>query len=276
MATLMTDEQKSIYPDNVFHARDIAPEALILKMTTSGGSVEGDAPVVRVPYVSDLPEVHVVDEGEGVTGSEPAYDEKLIGTQKLMLISRMTREASTHSVASSLLASSMGSAVTRKANQVFLNGMANSSDSRTTAGIVDLAGTTATAALTSLDPLIDLITELETEGATPSDMVTDPATWATIMKLKAGDGSNLPLVGAPAQTTQRTLFGCTVHVTPDVPANTLLVADRRALISVTGTVQVAVSDDVFFNSDTIARRLIWRIGWDAVHPERLGKLTITA
>lgn len=274
--TINTNELKSIFPDSTFIASDVAPEALILKVTTHGGAIEGDAPVVRVPYVSDLPDVYVLDEGEAGQVSEPVFDEILINTQKLMLLSKMSREASLHNVSANLLAQSMGTALTRKANQSFLNGMTNKAETNTTAGLVDLAGSTATADLVSLDPVIDLMTTIETAGGHPTDIITDPETWATIRKLKAATGSNMPLIGTAAQNLERNLFGCNVYVSSDMPADTLLVADRRAVISVTGGVELTTSSDVFFDSDTIARRLVWRIGWDIVHPERVGKLTIPA
>lgn len=272
--TIITDDKKSLYPDGTFVPHEVAPNSLILKITTQAGQIEGDAPFMRVPFVSDLPDAYVVDEGKPGQYSEPTFDEKLIETHKLIILSRQSREAASHQISATLLANSMGKAMTRKADNLFINGIANEEGTRTNEGLVDIAGTTATATLDTLDPIIDLITQIETKGGTPSDIVTDPQTWASILKLKASDGSNVPLLGSVGQVADRHLFNCRVHISPDMPAGTLIVLDKQTLLSVTGGIETAISDAVFFDADTIARRLTWRIGWGAVHPERIGKLTI--
>jgi HK97 family phage major capsid protein len=267
--TLVTDNNKGIYPDATFVPGEVIPEALILNLGTPAGTVEGDAPVVRVPYVAEDPTTEYVAEAEEGTFSEPDLDELTISTKKLMTLSRSSREASLSNVSAQLLASSMGRSMIRKANASFINdteptrlGLAN------TEGITTLGHTGA-----NLDMIIEAMTGIEVSGGQATDIVTDPLTWASLMKLKAGEGSNVPLIGNPGQVNERSLFNCAVHVSPDVAQGTLLVVDSNTVLTVTGQLETAISSDVYFTSDRIVRRLTWRIGWKVADPNKIVKIT---
>lgn len=54
------------------------------------------------------------------------------------------------------------------------------------------------------------------------------------------------------------------------------VLDKSAVVSAVGAVQVATSEHVNFKTDGIALRATWRIGWNLVHADRIGKFTVTA
>ncbi len=54
------------------------------------------------------------------------------------------------------------------------------------------------------------------------------------------------------------------------------IVDRTAIVSAVGPVEVSQSEHVYFASDSIALRCTWRFGANAVHPNRLGKFTVTA
>ncbi len=72
------------------------------------------------------------------------------------------------------------------------------------------------------------------------------------------------------------LLDLPVVVTPSMTANSGLVLDESAIAAAYGSIQVATSDQVYFTSDNIAVRCTWRIGWNLVHPDRIGKFTVTA
>lgn len=59
-----------------------------------------------------------------------------------------------------------------------------------------------------------------------------------------------------------------------MPAGGLIVLDQRAVVSAVGEVQLATSDQRFFESDSIAVRVTWRIGWAVMSPARIRRLTI--
>lgn len=266
--TLVTDNNKGIYPDAVFVPGEVIPEALILNLGTPAGTVEGDAPVVRVPYVAEDATAHYVAEAEEGTFSEPELDELEISTKKLMTLSRSSREASLSNVSAQLLATSMGRAMTRRANQSFIN-------DTSPVGLANTPGITTLGSIgTNLDVLIEAITGIEVAGGQATDIVTDPRTWANLMKLKAGEGSNVPLIGNPGQVNDRSLFNCAVHVSPDVAEGTLLVVDSSAVLTVAGPLETAISGDVYFTSDRVVRRLTWRIGWQVADPNKIVKIEL--
>ena len=57
MATQLTNNLKSLYPDQVFVYAEAVPDALIANplVATVAGEIEGDAPRVRVPYIKTDP-----------------------------------------------------------------------------------------------------------------------------------------------------------------------------------------------------------------------------
>ena len=57
-------------------------------------------------------------------------------------------------------------------------------------------------------------------------------------------------------------------------ANTVLVVDS-AVLSAYGQVQVAVSEDAYFTSDSVGVRATWRFGQKIVDIARVVKLTVT-
>ncbi|MGN6693755.1 MAG: hypothetical protein ACTHN0_06220 [Aquihabitans sp.] len=66
-----------------------------------------------------------------------------------------------------------------------------------------------------------------------------------------------------------------VIVNPQMPAGNLLVLDKSQVIAAVGPVRLATSGDVYFSSDSLARRVTWRIGWGVVRPDRIAKVTVT-
>ena len=71
-------------------------------------------------------------------------------------------------------------------------------------------------------------------------------------------------------------MGIPVRVTAALAEGTGLVVDRTAIVSATSTVNVASSEHAAFDSDSIMLRATWRIGWAAVHADRIGSFMVTA
>ena len=69
---------KAWSPDVTGVAPDIAvPDALILKTSTVAGSIEGDAPAVRVQYIDDAT-AGFVAEGAALPEADPNLSEALV------------------------------------------------------------------------------------------------------------------------------------------------------------------------------------------------------
>lgn len=262
---------KGLFPDQTFVARDVVPDALIYSLATVAGNVEGDEPALRVPYVTEDPDVGFVPEGAEIDVDNPELDEILIQTGKLAVITKMSNEAARYADAANIVADSLSRAVTVKANTALLGNTANPTGLLNVAGIHD-GGTLAGG---NLDALADALTAVEVAGGTATHITMDPASWGVLRTLKQSDGSAMPLLGAPADQTDRRLFGVNVIVTPAMPAGTVLVSDFREIVAAVGPLRLAQSTDPYFTSDSVARRVTWRMGWGVVHPSRLAKVTVT-
>lgn len=271
MATTTPTGPKGLYPDQTFVAADVVPDALVYQLATVAGNIEGDEPALRVPFVAEDPAAGFVPEGNEITPEDPDLDEILVNTGKIAVLTRMSNEAARYPDAADLVATSLSRAVTVKANTALLGNTANPTGLLNVTGIHD-GGTLAG---DNLDALANAITAVEVAGGTVTDITMDPASWGVLRNLKTQEGSALPLLGAPADQADRRLFGVPVTVTPQMATGTVLVSDRTTIVAAVGPLRLAQSDDHYFDSDSIARRVTWRIGWGVVHPTRLARVGVT-
>jgi HK97 family phage major capsid protein len=269
MATL-TNTSKGFYNDQVFEAADVVPESLIMQsdVVTVTGAPQGDAPQVRIPYVSADPSVGFVAEGADIPESDPALSEILVSTRKLALLAPQSNESYSYSGAAASVSTSMQRAITLKADNILLNSPSDP------AGLWNASGITDGGAVTdSFDPFIDAIAGIEANSGEATSIIIHPKSWAVLGKLKYTDG--VMQLGSPAQQASRTLFGLPVHVTASITEGHALVVDSREIIAAVGSIELTSSSDAAFTSDSIMHRITWRIGWNVIHANRLAKLTIT-
>lgn len=266
-------------PDvHTFAPADVIGDALVLSTSTVSGRVEGDEPMLRVAYVSD-DDAQFVAEGAPIDEANPALSEVTVATGKVATLVRLSREQYVQQQTAGLLSDSLRRAVVKKADTAYLTQPAPTSPAVTPpAGILLDTGIEAAAANidTDLDPLVDLVAALETNGATPSGILLAPDTWAALRKIKTATGSAATLLGAGTQDAAMSLLGLPVRVHSAVPAGTGVVYDRSAIVSAVGDLQLAVSTDAYFASDSIAVRCTFRFGAALVRPDRVGTFSIAA
>ncbi len=277
----------------VFDAAEVMPEALINQITTFTVPVEGDNPVIRVPYAVEDPEPTFVPEGHEIPWDSGNYQDMLITTKKLAVLKGVSREAIDANHFTKVLQDSMSRAMVTKANTLLLQssgaalpgdtsgmpapvGLINSAGYKVTETesepqkILDMGEMTAK----NLDLLTDAITAVSENGASPSHIVMDPKSWGALQKLKTQDNAAALLLGSPAAQTEKALFGVPVIVSPQMAENKILVLDKNNILSSYGGVKVEQSDQVLFNSDSIAYRLTWRMGWAVIRHDRMAKITV--
>jgi HK97 family phage major capsid protein len=138
-----------------------------------------------------------------------------------------------------------------------------------TPGIVDGGHTVA-----DLDPIIDLIAELEANLSVPTHIVTGPLGWAELRKLKIGTAFNSTLLGAGTEDAVPLLLGLPVIVTKAITDESGLVVDRRAIAAASSAILVNTSMDRYFEMDQVLLRATWRVGHAVVHPSRIGRFTV--
>lgn len=274
MSTITTNTSATAWsPDQTeFVPGDVVPDALILATSTvASRTLDGDAPLVRVPYVDD-DEATFVSEGAPVTEAAPTLAETTVATGKVAMLLRVSREQFRQDHTSGLLSESASRAVTVAGNKAYIaQEPPTAPDVTPPAGILEASGLIDGGEITGdLDGLVDLIATLEDNGSRPTHIVTAPSTWAELRKLKAGSGSNVSLLGAGTNDAERMLLDVPVLVSPAVPAGQGIVIDKTAIISAVGPVYVARSEHAFFGHDSIGLLVTWRFGATVMKPERIG------
>ena len=265
-------------PDiTTFAAADVLEDALINVASIVAGSIEGDAPSVRVAYVNDDVATFIAEASE-IPEAEPELAQCVVFTGKISQLIRVSREQYYQEGTAEQLASSVARALTRKVDEAFLTQPAPSSPATNpAAGLLNIAGIVEGDTVTgSLDALVDLVAEIQTNGGSPSHIIVAPDTWAALRRLKYGAGSNQSLLGAGTSDAEPLLLSLPVLVNVAVPSLTGLVIDRNAIVSAVGPVQVAVSNDAYFKTDDVGLRATWRIGQNIVRPDRVGSFEVAS
>lgn len=133
----------------------------------------------------------------------------------------------------------------------------------------------ATAVSGSFDKLVDLEAACRTAGADPSAWIVSPTAWAKPRKLKLGIDFNAGLLGAGTENAVPRLLSIPVVGNAQVPANSVLLIDRTAVIAAASAVEIATSADAYFAGDSIGVRATLRTGHVVPRPERLGKFVMS-
>lgn len=275
MATITTTTADFAWrPDeSTFAPADIVPAALILQTSTVSGDINGDQPSLHVGFVVDAESAAYVAEASPITDSAPGLDEVLVKTKKISRLVKLSSEQFDKPGTAAQVAQSLSRDLVNKADASYLGddgtggkpmGLLHHTDVVDGDPVVD-----------NLDALIDLIAQLEQNGATPSAIVVDPLTWAALRRLKVGGANtNESLLGAGVTDATPMLLSLPVLRSRWIPADSGLVIDRTAIASAVGPVRVATSEHEHFSDDAVTIRSTWRIGWNLVRPERIGRFVV--
>lgn len=270
MSTHTTSTSATAWSPDItaFPAGDVIADALVLNHATVLAEVEGDEPALRVAFVDD-DEAEIVDEGTAFDEAEPTLTEAVVNTVKVGQLLRVSREQFNQAGTSNELATSVQRSVIKKADQLFI---ANTSAPE---GITQVPGVEDGGEVEdSLDRLVDLVAQVQANGANPSGILLSPKAWARIRQFKTADGSNASLVGAGTDDAEPRLLGLPLTVTAALSNTDGLVVDRNAIVAAAGAVHVARSEHRYFDSDSIGLRASFRFGFNITRPNRIGKFTI--
>lgn len=264
-------------PDTVnFLASDVVPTALIMQTSTIAGDVDGDAPSVHVPFIVDAGQAGTgaVFKAEAATldDEEPALDEVVLKTKKLTRLATISNEQFQKAPTAAQISASFARDLVRKADAAYLG-----ENTSPLIGLLHVAGAVDAAApvTDSLDALVDLLAELEVNGADPTHIILDPLSWAALRKFKTAETYNSTLLGAGTEDAVPRLLSLPVLRSRFIPANTGIVVDRSQIPTAVGPVKVAQSEHAAFTADSVVLRATWRIGFGAVpRPERLGRFVV--
>jgi hypothetical protein len=99
----------------------------------------------------------------------------------------------------------------------------------------------------------------------------DPGTLHTL----TGCTRSAPDLGAGITDSRQLLLSLPAIVPNAINDHSGLVIDQRAVVSAVGAVQVATSQDVYFEADSVGYRVTSRIGQTVPRPNRIGKFAVT-
>ena len=277
MALKTTTSAKAWAPDiQAFLPSEVIPDALIFQgATVVTQELDGDGPLARIPWVDDA-SASFVAEGASIDESEPDLAEVLVATGKIAQLIPVSNEQFFQDSTAQRLSDSVRRAIMVKANQAFLSQVAPPTGTVTPPeGIITQAEVAATNSITKdLDPLAEVIGQLENNGAIPNLIVANPLAWSALRTLKASTDSNTSLLGAGTEDQGKRLLGVPVITSPAVPDGKLVIIDSTAIAAAVGPVNIARSEHVYFSSDRIALRATWRIGWKVARKDRLATITV--
>lgn len=276
--TLMTGSARDIYEATYFPPDEIIPDALILTLTTIGGRIEGDAPSLNVPYVGTEGAAQIVAEGDEIPDGGIAVSELHVATRKVATITALSNEATYEPNVKDMIASGVARSVTVKANVVFLQNPAPEEGQTGVTGLFNQPGAidagTIDGAKTGLDPIIDGIATISTNGGTPTHIIMAYGTWAQLLKLKTTQGRAL-ISPDTANAPVPQLFGLPVILTAQAPDGKIMVTCQSEIISAVGQITAASSDQRYFERDTTLLRSTFRFGYGVIHADRLARITVT-
>ncbi len=258
-------------PDETFFAaNEVVAPALILQTSTIAGAIEGDAQAVKVAYVEDA-EADYYLESASISESDPALSEVVVQVKTIKQLVKVSNQQFRLEQTAAQLSQSVARALIKKADSDYVTSAANP------VGLANITDTEEAGSLgTDLDGLIDLVAQLESNGATPSHIIVDPLGWASIRKLKTDTASsrNESLLGVGTVDAPKMLLNLPVLVNRFIGAYSGVVLDRNAVVSAVGPVRVATSEHAYFGSDSVGLRATWSIGWNIVRPNWVGSFDL--
>ena len=240
--------------------KSVIPTALVLQCTTKGGEVNGDAPMVRVPRIKIL-DAGFVPEGSDIPESDPELAELLIKTGTVAELLKVSRDQLVQESAADLISHEMRRSLIFKADTAFLSQPAPVAPAEFPPGGLLSYATDAGPLVGDLDALIDAFAEIEAlPGGVVTHLLAHPTAYARLRQIKKGTGSNEPLLGAGTQSGEKSLLGVPVLTTNAMPADGVLAIDKNYIVSAYTNVDLARSDDYYFNSISVALRASFRFG----------------
>lgn len=276
--TLTTPTAPEAWRPNVvseFNPDDLLAESLITRCASHAGTVEGDAPQVLVPYVSQDPTAGFVSEGIDITLQDVQAAQVAITTDKVAVVTRVSREIVEQPQAARRIADSLKRSIVSAADAAFLANATDPTGLLNIEGIAtagDLGGTEAP----NVFAVYDAAAAIEADGGQATHLLMNPLDWAALSRIPQATGSNVSVLAGPHEAAERTLAGIPVIVHAAVTQGKALMLDKSEVVAAYGPMRLARSDDAFFVADSVAIRATWRIGWNIIRPARLQLLTVGA
>ncbi|PJM79023.1 phage major capsid protein [Bifidobacterium scaligerum] len=273
MTTTTLAAANAFRPDSIVPVQEAVPEALALdtRVCTLAGTIEGDAPAIRLPIIGKDPEATVTGEGQTIPESAPALSEVVVRTVKVGMVCEVSREAYTNAQTSGSITDASRRAVTRKLDSLLID---KKTETTSGPGIAHTHGLTEITGAYGTDPILDGIAGVADHNASPTAIIMNFSTWAKLLKVKGTDGRGL-IAPEVANTPASGLFGIPVVVNSAAPADTAIIVDSSTILVAMSDIRADVGDGDAFRRDSLIIRVTGRIGMGYTDPAKIAKITFT-
>lgn len=274
MTTTTLSAAYSFRPDSIVPVHEAVPTALALdqRVCTLAGAIEGDAPAVRLPVVGKDPEANVAREGETILESAATLSEVVVRTQKVALLTEVSREAYTSAQTAGSITDAARRAVTRKLDNLLIT---KRTETTSGPGIAYVHGLNEVNGSYGLDPILDGIAAAADNDGSPTAILLNYGTWSRLLKVKGTDGRGL-IAPEVANAPVAGLFGLPVILNSTVAADTALIVDASTIITAMSDVRADVSDGDAFRRDALLIRVTARIGVGILDASKNSKITFAS
>ena len=272
-----TDNVAGCLPDQIGElvVRPVQAESVAAQVSTV---VTTGSHRYRIPLVLGDPSAAWVEEGAEIAPTDAAIDELEVIPPKLAGLTIISRELAEDSspAAQEVVGQGLARDIARKLDTAFFSSVATPAPP----GLADLVGVstvTAGTAWADADPFAEAIFAAEAVGATLTSFVANPTDALALVQLKAGTGSNQPLLGVdPSVAPKRSIQGVALWTSPYVAAGTVWgIPQARVQVVMREDTRLEVDRSVFFTSDRVAVKATMRVGFAFPHPQAVVKVSLT-
>ncbi len=222
----------------------------------------------HLPVVLADPSASWVAEGDEIAPSIGMLAELIVRPRKVAGLTIISNELADDSspAAAEVVGAGLARDIARRVDEAFFgDGNGSGVQPQGVGALVNASEYVDAAAFDNLDFAAEAIAKAEAVGATVSHFVSGPETALALAKVKAGAGSNAPLLGQDATAaTARQILGVPLLVSPAVAPITLWAfAKDRVFTVIRRGATVEADRSVLFTSDRTAVKATMRcaFGW---------------
>lgn len=279
MTLLTTNANKAFLPEEA-GALIIKPVEAASAAIAVSTNVATTSAFFRIPTVNADPSAAWVGEGEEIDVSDATLGEASTGFKKIAGLSIISVELADDATpeAATLVGNGLARDIARKLDTAFF-GSADG-DPNQPEGLEDLTnvGTVnAGATFANIDPFTEAQFAAESQGASITAWVANPADALALAKVKESTGSNRNLLQPdPTQPTRRLVNGIPLTVSTAVTPGTIWgIPGEVAYVVIRKNVTLDVDRSAFFTSDRVAVKSTLRAGFVFPQPEAIQKISRT-
>lgn len=215
--------------------------------------------ILNIPVVTADGSATVVAEGAQIPKSDLSFGNAGFNSYKVAELVAVTSEMFEDSAAD--VRRAVANALIRNTALTVDNLLYNGTGSGQPLGILNVAGITSTSlsAAVTLDNLADEMTQIEAYGGTVTSILTDPATFSVIRKLKSSGSGQYFSSPFVATDGPNQVWGARLAAAQKLPSGTVILMDNSQVYAgLRRQVQLMFSGEFYFDTDKLGARITSR------------------